>query len=89
MTAVQTATPPVQDVDDAGPLGPIVQLWIKPVRGSYDRTAKTRDKPLAELTVPEVMDWAVILTYAMLTGYVIGKAVGNLAAVAIGGPKRA
>lgn len=60
-------------------------LWLRPVRGSFDRAAATTDKPIGELTVPEAMDWAFVLGYAGLTGYVIGKMAGNLLDVMLGG----
>ena len=63
-------------------------LWTLPIRGPLDRTAATAAKPVGELTMPEVMDWAVVLGYAGLTGYVIGKMAGNLLEVMLGGRRR-
>lgn len=63
-------------------------MWLRPVRGPFDRAAATVDKPIGELTMPEAMDWAVVIGYAGLTGYVIGKMAGNLLEVMLGGRRR-
>lgn len=67
---------------------PLFDLWARPIRGPYGRIIKTADKPIGDLTVPEAMDWVFCLGYAGLTGYVIGKAIGNLLVVGLGGRRR-
>jgi hypothetical protein len=36
-------------------------LWLRPVRGPFNRAAETVDKPIGDLTMPEAMDWVVVL----------------------------
>jgi hypothetical protein len=71
-----------------GSRNPLFELWLKPIARPYDRIVETADKPIGDLTVPEAMDWVFCLGYAGLTGYVIGKAAGNLLEVALGGRRR-
>jgi hypothetical protein len=66
----------------------LTDAWSKPIRGPLDRVSQTVDTPVGRLTVPELFDWAIVLGYSALTGYVIGKAAGNLAVIALGGPRR-
>jgi hypothetical protein len=66
----------------------LYQLWLRPIRGPFERAAETVHKPIGQLTVPEAVDWAACLGYAALTGYVIGKMAGNLLEVGLGGRRR-
>lgn len=66
----------------------IMTLWLRPIAGPFSRISETADKAAGELTVPEIMDWVFCLAYAGLTGYIIGKAAGNLAEIALGGRRR-
>lgn len=64
-------------------------LWLIPIRKPLAATAATAEKPLAELTVPDLFAWVVVLGYGGITGYVLGKMAGNLLVAALGGPRRA
>jgi len=66
----------------------LTEAWLRPVRGPYQRALRTVDKPVGDMTVPEVFDWALVLGYAGVTGYAIGKMAGNLLEVLLGGRRR-
>lgn len=62
--------------------------WRRPVEPFLDRMAATRDKPLAELTMPDLISWLMVFGYAAATGAVLGSIGGNLLAAALRGPVR-
>lgn len=61
---------------------PAVRAWLRPVASELAVMTATRDKPLGQLTLPEVLAWAVVLGYAALTGAVLGAMAGNVLRVA-------
>jgi hypothetical protein len=72
----------------SGVLNAAVKAWSKPIEPYLKTVAATRSKPLAELTMPDLLAWAFVFTYAALTGMVIGQVTGNVLSVALRGPLR-
>jgi hypothetical protein len=66
----------------------LYDLWLMPIRKPLAATSATAQKPLAEMTVPDLMAWVYVLGYGGLSGYVAGKLIGNLLIVALGGHGR-
>jgi hypothetical protein len=66
----------------------LMDMWLLPIRKPLAQTAATVDKPLADMTVPDLMAWGIVLGYGGVTGYVLGKMLGNLLVAALGGPRR-
>jgi hypothetical protein len=67
--------------------GVLMDIWLKPIRPSLDRVSTTIEKPLAEMTMPDLLAWFNILGYGALTGYVLGTLAGNLLSAAFAGPR--
>lgn len=65
-----------------------VRLWLAPIREPLAVMAATSGKPVGELTMPEVMAWAMVGAYCVLSGMVLGRVAGNLAVTALRGPYR-
>ena len=66
----------------------LFDYWLMPISQALETTSETASKPLAELTVPDLIAWAAVLGYSALTGYILGKIAVNIAGVALGGPRR-
>lgn len=81
---------PTDEISPRSPLvaNSVVQAWLKPIRPFFDDAVSTFDKPLAELTIPEIMSWVMVFAYAIGTGMIAGRIAGNLAATALRGPVR-
>lgn len=62
----------------------LIAAWEWPVRSELERISKIADKPLGQLTVPEAMDWLMVLTYGALTGLIAGTVIVNLSRAATG-----
>lgn len=82
MTAI---TKPSELVDD---MPAAVRVLLAPVRASMDVCSRTKDKPLSEITMSELTHWALVISYAIMAGYVGGHLLGNLALAALRGPAR-
>lgn len=67
--------------------GPL-RVWLKPVEPMLGKVIATRDKPLAELTMPEVLSWCYVIAYCMGTGMIAARLAANTAAVILHGPMR-
>lgn len=65
-----------------------VQLWLGPIREQLDIVARSKDKPLAELTMPEVAAWAICGAWCVLTGVIAGQVAANVAVTVLRGPGR-
>jgi hypothetical protein len=65
-----------------------LKAWRKPIEPFMARMTATRDKPLAELTMPDLISWVLVFGYAAATGAVLGHIGGNLLASALRGPVR-
>ncbi len=69
--------------------GLLITAWRKPVEPYMKTCAETCDRPFAELTMPDVLAWVLVLGYAAVTGMVLGHLAGNILAAALRGPARA
>lgn len=63
-----------------------LRLWLAPIGEPLRRVGATADKPLAELTMTDLVAWGCVLTYAAATGMVAARLAANLAAAAVRGP---
>ena len=59
-------------------------VWLMPIQKQLSIASRTAERPLAEITMPEVAAWLTVLGYGALTGFVVGRLVSNLLAVALG-----
>jgi hypothetical protein len=62
-----------------------LRLWLKPVDDLLPTLEETRDKPLGQLTVPEVLAWVTVIAYFTSSIALAGALAGNVARVAIRG----
>lgn len=65
-----------------------IRAWRKPIEPHLAILKATSGKPLAELTMPELLTWGLVFSYAFATGMVIGQLAGNVLALALRGPPR-
>lgn len=61
----------------------LLDLWLKPIEKPFLVATGCVDKPVGELTMPELMSWVYCLGYGGLTGFIIGKMIANLLGVAL------
>lgn len=54
--------------------------WLAPVRKQIMTAAASINKPLAEVTVDEVVSWGIIAGYGYLVGLVLGRVIQRLVA---------
>lgn len=66
----------------------LFRIWASPIEPMLERIGDTADKPLAELTMTDLLTWAFVLGYAAMTGLVVGQLAGNLIVSAVRGPVR-
>lgn len=66
----------------------LVKAWRKPIEEPMARMKDTAGKPLAELTMPDVLAWAFVLSYAILTGMALGQLAGTVLVNVLRGPGR-
>ena len=52
--------------------------WLAPVRKQIAVAAGSVHKPLAEVTVDEVVSWGILLGYGYLVGMVAGRVIARL-----------
>ncbi len=81
----------IEHLDFPAPSGVLEQAaaaWRKPVEPFLEQMKATMDKPLAELTMPDLMSWLIVFAYAGATGFILGQLGGNLLATALRGPVR-
>jgi hypothetical protein len=79
------------NADAEPPLSPLQflqDIWMMPIRRQAEIADASADKPLGEMTMPEMLSWGVVLAYGGATGYVIGTMAANLLAAALGGRRR-
>jgi hypothetical protein len=65
-----------------------VRLWLAPIRDQLPVIAATKDKPLAELTMPEIAAWAMVGFYCVVSGIAAGQLAANVAVTVLRGPGR-
>jgi hypothetical protein len=82
MTAISKPSELVDEMPAA------VRVLLAPVRASMDVCSRTKDKPLSEITMTELVHWTLVISYATFAGYVGGRLLGNLAVAAVRGPAR-
>jgi hypothetical protein len=66
----------------------LYDLWLMPIRKPLAQASATAEKPIGEMTVPDLMAWVYVLGYGGISGYIAGRLIGNLLVVALGGPRR-
>lgn len=66
----------------------LVKAWRKPIEPGLKVMKATAEKPLAELTMPDVLAWAIVLTYFAATGMLLGQLAGNVLVNVLRGPGR-
>lgn len=65
-----------------------IRAWSRPVRSQLESIDASMDKPIGQMTMPELMAWVYVLGYGGLTGYVAGTMAANLLHSALRGPRR-
>lgn len=63
----------------------LAQLWLKPIRGVAPVLKATKDKPIGQFTMEELLAWAATLTYLFTSAALAGQLAGNLLRVAVRG----
>ena len=77
-----------QIVNGPGPLEDmprLARLWLRPVEPLLPVLRETRDKPLGQLTVPELLTWAACLGYMVASMALAETLALNLVRVAVRG----
>jgi|HubBroStandDraft_1064217.scaffolds.fasta_scaffold15366_8 hypothetical protein len=54
--------------------------WLTPVRKQLATAAASIHKPLAEVTMDEVVSWGIIVGYGYLVGALLGRVIQRLVA---------
>jgi hypothetical protein len=54
--------------------------WLRPVQRQLAGAAGSIHKPLAEVTVDEVVSWGILLGYGYLVGLLAGRVIARLVA---------
>jgi hypothetical protein len=52
--------------------------WLRPVRQQLAAAAASLHKPLAEVTVDEVVSWGILISYSYLVGTLAGRVISRL-----------
>jgi hypothetical protein len=55
-------------------------MWLKPIRRQVEMAGASLHKPLAEVTVDEVVAWGILLTYSYVAGALLGRVLARLVA---------
>ena len=76
------------DFDPSSAAGQIQAWLVRPVRDLLPELQRTKDKPLAELTVSEALGWVAAGTYFVMIGLLAAELGGNVLAVLLRGPAR-
>jgi len=50
----------------------LMDAWVRPIRKPMAIASATADKPIGQLTMPELTAWAYVLSYGGLSGLLIG-----------------
>lgn len=81
-------TPTSRELDELvyGPDAPaLLRLWLKPVEPLLPVLAETRDKPVGQFTVPELMAWGLTVGYIASSMALAELLALNLLRVAVRG----
>lgn len=75
----------VNGPDPFGGLPKLAQLWLKPVRDVAPTLIATKDKPVGQFTVPELLAWGLTIGYLMASVALAETLAFNLLRVAVRG----